>query len=332
MSAHAAPEIYGRAIVTLDLQSGDGDNVYYDVADAATVGTKRVEKRSKDGQSQLTSKGSYVGFRGTEAISPEMNVIYQLEYGVNVDNNVKNFAPRETFIGVEHARFGTLKAGRLNAIDSEIDHADVSRAGVLGGWGVLADFDGDRMNNAFTYVSPELHSTKALAMYVINEKTAGATQKEVFGIGAVHELNKQARGGVAYIKSGKFSSARVSGSYDVKPDITVGALYQNTKFETGSAEERVYRNAAESTFVISGKMKTATPWKPYAQLDLVQNAKGYKGLKRQRALVGATYAFNAKTTGHLYGAMLKDDTNEIGDTEYKAGVFSTPITDRKSVV
>lgn len=292
ISAQAAPTVYGKAFVTLDVDT-------VDTTDKATG-----VKTSTDGRAQLNSTGSRIGLKGSESVTANTDVVYQLEYRVDVDaDKGNNFSSRDTYIGVANKQFGTVIAGRLTAIDDYNNYANVLSGAVVGGDNVLASFNGPRANNAVAYISPSYNGLHFKGMYVLDENNATDTlDRDAFGVSAHFEpQGANYRGGVSYIQAGKSNKiARVSGAVDITPAVTVGALYQNHNF--GKNAEK------ENAIAVSGSFKTATPWTAYAQLDLVDNKGGVKDAESQRVAVGGKYAFNKAVTGHVYGAVLKDET------------------------
>lgn len=308
ISAQAAPTVYGKAFVTLDVDT-------VDTTDKATG-----VKTSTDGRAQLNSTGSRIGLKGSESVTANTDVVYQLEYRVDVDaDKGNNFSSRDTYIGVANKQFGTVIAGRLTAIDDYNNYANVLSGAVVGGDNVLASFNGPRANNAIAYISPNYNGLHFKGMYVLDEfKGAefdsltgerldgnGSTDtlaRDAFGVSAHFEpQGANYRGGVSYVQAGDTNKiARVSGAVDITPAVTVGALYQNHNF--GKNAEK------ENAIAVSGSFKTATPWTAYAQLDLVDNKGGVKDAESQRVAVGGKYAFNKAVTGHVYGAVLKDET------------------------
>lgn len=292
ISAQAAPTVYGKAFVTLDVDT-------VDTTDKATG-----VKTSTDGRAQLNSTGSRIGLKGSESVTANTDVVYQLEYRVDVDaDKGNNFSSRDTYIGVANKQFGTVIAGRLTAIDDYNNYANVLNGAVVGGDNVLASFNGPRANNAIAYISPNYNGLHFKGMYVLDENNATDTlDRDAFGVSAHFEpQGANYRGGVSYIQAGDTNKiARVSGAVDITPAVTVGALYQNHNF--GKNAEK------ENAIAVSGSFKTATPWTAYAQLDLVDNKGGVKDAESQRVAVGGTYAFNKAVTGHVYGAVLKDET------------------------
>ncbi len=321
-AAQAAPTVYGKAFLTADyVAGGDNDTT---VTDDTYVAGKRtahnVDKFSTDGASttSLNSTGSRIGLKGAEALTANTDLVYQLEYGVEVDsdNNAaeegrsqNQFYARDTYVGVANKHYGTFVAGRLTTIDDNINYANQASGGVLGGDDVLATFTAPRANNAFAYFSPDYNGMQFMAMYGIDsdQDVGGLADHDQYGVGVKYEPAGQAyRAGLTYITAGDALKAmRVSGDYKVNPAVTVGALYQNTDFDT---------NDNENAFTLSGAYKTATPWTVYAQGDVVSNVLGSNNADRQRFILGGKYAFNPATTGHIYGAYLNNDVTVTTDT------------------
>ncbi len=309
-AAQAAPTVYGKAFLTLDLNDGDTDsrtvttNRTLDAnggvtnAITTTSPTKRVPSAER---SQLNSIGSRIGLRGSEPLTDNTDVVYQLEYGIRADANTDQFFSRDTYLGLANKQYGTLLAGRLSAIDGRVDYANVTQGGVIGGDNVLASFDSPRANNAFAYVAPTYNDVTVSAMYVMDENNDTDTlNRDAFGLAAQYEPTAPYRAGVSYIQAGDFKAARISGAYDLTPATTIGALYQNTDYDSSDNE---------NAFTLSASHKVAqTPWTAYGQVDLVDNANGYANAERQRLVVGGKYAFNRATTGHIYGAYMKNES------------------------
>ena len=318
-AAQAAPTVYGKAYLTLDVNTGDTD-VTTTVNDAAG---KKVDSASgktsvkEEGRSKLNSNSSRVGFKGKEALTTNTDLVYQLEYGIKIDDNTQKeqFKSRDTYLGLSNAEYGTLVAGRLSAIDGKVDFANVSTGGVLGGNKVQATIDAKRANNSFAYFSPNYNGTQFMAMYVMDEnKDTDTFKRDAFGVAVKHETGPM-KVGASYLQAGDaLKAARVSGSYAVSPVATVGALYQMTDFNTDDNE---------NAFTISGEMKTATPWTAYAQGDVVSNVKGVKDDEKYRVVVGGKYAFNKATTGHIYGAYLNTESKNVESNGHGGKTLTT---------
>lgn len=268
-AAHAAPTVYGKALVTVDYSDFDDES-----------------------STQLNSTGR-IGFKGAEALTANTDVVYQLEYGIDVDaDEGENFRSRDTYIGLSNKQYGTLVAGRLSAIDDNINYVSQT-VGQYDSFNA-ASWDGERVNNAMAYFSPAYNGLQFMGMYAVEEDNASdlATDAEAFGVGVKYEpANQPFRAGATYIKSGDFNTTRLSGAYDLNNQIGLGALYQISDLDTSDKE-----NLA----AVSATYKTATPWTAYAQAEMTSNVGGVDGDDAQRSVLGGKYAFKANATGHVY--------------------------------
>ncbi|MDH2273464.1 porin [Moraxella porci] len=315
-AAQAAPTVYGKAFLTLDLKDGDTDVTVVNNATGVSRATS-ADWAGDATRSKLNSNSSRIGLRGSEPLTDNTDVVYQLEYGVKVDDNSTQFTSRDTYLGLSNKQYGTLLAGRLSAIDGRVDYANVTEGGVLGGGNVLASFDSPRANNAFAYVAPTYNDVTVSAMYVMDEYDFTNTRigpnnvvpvnRDIFGLAAQYEPTAPYRAGISYIQAGDaLKAVRLSGAYDLTPATTIGALYQHTDYDTSDNE---------NAFTLSASHKVAqTPWTAYGQVDLVDNYFGASNAERQRLAVGGKYAFNRATTGHVYGAYLNEEASVVNST------------------
>lgn len=283
-AAHAAPTVYGKALVTVD---------YSDFDDESTT--------------KLNSTTSRIGFKGAEALTANTDLVYQLEYGVEIDSDnggtVKGksqnqFYSRDTYLGLSNKQYGTLVAGRLSAIDDNINYVSQT-VGQYDGFNAVS-WDGERANNAMAYFAPTYNGFQFMGMYAMDENNSSDIDKNVetvfnggvWGAGLKYEpANQPFRAGATYIQSGDFNSIRVSGAYDLNNQIGLGALYQISDLDTSDKE-----NLA----AVSATYKTATPWTAYAQAEMTSNVGGVDGDDAQRLVLGGKYAFKANATGHVY--------------------------------
>ena len=326
-AANAAPTVYGKAYLTVDASNAK-----------ATSKSGIVQTKEDTNESGLNSNSSRIGLRGSEALTADIDVVYKLEYGINIDNgddtvsrvvgvkpkldksgnvvvdkgqvqyepdfeNEKikkdQFYARDTYLGLAHKQYGTLLAGRLTTIDDNVDFASVLEANNVADIGPT--FGAPRANNAFAYVSPERNGAQFLAMYAFDADTdkGSLADKDQYGIGATYSTGP-INAGASYIAYGKNNHLRLSGNYAVSPILTAGALYQISKFDEANSKK-------ENTLIVSGEMKTATPWTAYGQVTLVKNAAGVDGEKKMGVGVGGKYAFNKATTGHVYTGYINED-------------------------
>lgn len=299
-AAQAAPTVYGKAFLTLDVQDGNSNSA------------------AKDSRTQLNSNASRIGLKGSEALTQNTDLVYQLEYRVDIDSDAaRNWESRDTYLGLANKQYGTLVAGRLTTIDDYVDYANVTAGRPVGGDGVLASFSARRANNAFAYFSPERNGLQFMGMYALDEnKSTDNLKGDAFGVGVKYEpTNAPYKVGATYIKASQagakdknLQAIRVSGAYAASPVLTLGGLYQHTDRSTDDNE---------NAFTASANYKVAqTPWTTYGQLDFVDNYEGKKDAEVFRTVVGGKYVFNKATTGHIYGAYQRSEgTNLKADAD-----------------
>lgn len=299
-AVQAAPTVYGKVFLSLDIKDGN---------DPAKANT------DFDTRSKLNSNASRLGVKGSEALTNNTDVIYQLEYRLDTDTDgQRNWESRDTYLGLANKELGTLVAGRLTNLQEYINYANVTKGGVLGGDDPLSKFNGTRANNAFAYFSPSYEGVQFMGMYVLDENNDTDTLKrDAWGVGAKYEpANSPLKAGITYIKAGVNAtneatldqSVRGSVAYAVNPALTVAGQVQ---LADGLSSAAATKKEKESTYTISGSYKVAqTPWTAYAQADFVDNAEYFKDAEKQRLVIGSTYGFNKNATGHLYGAYMQE--------------------------
>lgn len=318
-SAQAAPTIYGKVFLTLDVKDGDSH-----AADA-------------NSRTRLNSNASRLGVKGSEALTSNTDLVYQLEYRLDTDTDgQRNWESRDTYLGLSNKQYGTLVAGRLTAIDDYINYAKVVSGGVVGGDDVLATFTGPRANNTFAYFSPDYQGLQLMGMYALDENNdTDSLGRDAWGVGAKYEpANMPIKAGLTYIKAGAEvakgtafeQSIRGSVAYAINPALTVAGQVQVAEGIATNSDKVIVgtKKEKEKVYTISGSYNVPqTPWTAYAQADYADNVAYIKDAERKRLAVGGKYAFNKNTTGHVYGAYMKSENVDIkaGSTENKADSY-----------
>lgn len=198
-----------------------------------------------DSSEYLSSNSSRIGFKGNAEVTEVLQLIWQIEATVNLDESGGQFATRNSFAGLKGA-YGTILAGRHDSPFKQL--------------GRTADLFGDRigdsrniiglntcgcdlrLDNVIIYTSPNL---KGLTLQAARTTRDGADDTDVTGASAVYR-NGNLLVGAAYEQHGTMltpvdsdgdeetdspsakgeSGVRVAGSYKVgKAKIT--GLYEN---------------------------------------------------------------------------------------------------------
>ena len=320
-AAHAAPTVYGKAFLTLDYVSTD-----YDAANKTDEDTFK-----------LTSNQSRIGFKGDDDLTDTTKLIYQLEYGIDVDadtNGKGQFYSLDTYVGLAHNTLGTLIAGRhdtpfkLAKGNADVFDANADTLGIYNpgprGYTNLGEY---RANNMVAYKSPTIVGmpvtfTAAVSLSEVDKDTdSPATEKDEGANGYSASLVYDQNG--VYLAAGydnnmgvEDTAWRLAGTVDMGKmnmvqGLTLGALYQNA--------DLFNENDDAKTWLISGKYAIAnTPWTAKAQY--INTDFGNNDISE--VAVGGEYAFNKATTGHIYAGQIsrdnyKDDTIVGTGIEYK---------------
>lgn len=320
-AAHAAPTVYGKVLLTGE---------YTDVDDKTAA--------NKDtSTTKLVSNSSRIGFKGEDDLTDTTKLVYQLEYGIDVDaasnqdskgKDKNQFYSRNTYIGLAHNTMGTLLAGRH----------DTPFKLAKGGVDVFNDYDNvglgnlmvgeTRANNVIAYKSPTLVGVPVtfMAAAVLSEedKDADVANTDIdegangYSASLAYDQNGVylAAGYDNNIRSSQTDSAwRLAGSVDMGkinmvPGLTLGALYQETDVADKPEDEK--------SWLVSGKYKIgATPWAVKAQYIDTSNRSGEKDKDATEVALGAEYTINKATKGHLYAAQI--DTDNVSDKTIVGG-------------
>ncbi len=317
--AQAAPTVYGKALLTAE---------YTDFNDKTAANKDTTTTK-------LVSNSSRIGLKGSEGLTANTDLVYQLEYGVDVDsdsNGKGQFYSRNTYLGVTNKQYGTLLAGRHDtpfkltkgSVDVFNDYDNVGLSNVMAGE--------TRANNVIAYKSPKLSTLPVTFMVATSLSESDNVARKVIGKKAngtpiLSELNPNHSGQSAsavYDENGVYLAAgydndvgvedqawRIAGSVDMGKmnmvnGLTLGALYQNADIFDAKDDEK--------SWLISGKYKIAsTPWAVKAQYIDTKNKGGVKDKDMTEVALGGEYTFNSNTKGHIYAAQI--DTKNVAKSD-----------------
>jgi len=157
-AAHAAPTVYGKVFLTADYTDTNYDDNY--LVNKGTTSAPNWVNPQDESAFKLNSNQSRIGFKGEDDLTDTTKLVYQLEYGIDVDADTNNgkgqFYSRNTYVGLAHNTLGTVLAGRhdtpLKLVQNKVDVFndslfDMANAGVSGE---------NRANNTLAYQSPAI--------------------------------------------------------------------------------------------------------------------------------------------------------------------------------
>jgi len=268
-------EIYGKAHVSADFVDNDTDS-----------------------ELAIASNSSRLGFKGVTEVNPDLNVVYQIESKIIVDEGGDNFAGRNTFVGLA-GDFGQVLVGNQDTPLKNVRNAfDIFGDTVADARNVAYEAN-RRAKNSIQYVSPSLNGLVASAMYA----TSYADYETVDGD----------------IEDNDYSLASVALGYSIG-DLEFSAGYEKADGDdndTVAADVRAYesdafRVAAGYTF---GAIRLGAMFDRYeegsADGDRDRDAWGLNG----------AYKFGANTLKLQY--MVADDwsdTDDSGASQWSLGL------------
>src|SRR5258708_3440775 len=124
-------ELYGKAYPELGRQKGSGATAagtpgLATFAGAPTGNSNIIERN------EMESSNSRFGIRGHEKLGGGLRAVFQLETQFLLDSNTTAFAQRDSWVGLQHAAWGTIKLGRFYTPCKEYED-DISFLGVSSG-------------------------------------------------------------------------------------------------------------------------------------------------------------------------------------------------------
>lgn len=338
-AAQAAPTIYGKAFVTADYVNAESDTNY----NLATNERADYLTDYDENTVQINSHSSRIGLKGSEALSANTDVVYQLEYGIGVDGDSNTLKSRDTYVGVVNKDFGEFRVGRNSSVLGYVNNVTVNE----GFWDNLGDsklesekelralnmLDDSRQSNSIVWIAPKYQGlpVELALQYASDEKFTdskngyGASlmfdQGTGFTAGLAYSKDMDARNKIDYIdpvlgyingvnRGGDVIRGTVTadlGKYVAYP-VTVGAMYQQTDYDFAGSDK-------EKGLVLSGEMglnNFAKPASVYLQYNKTDNLNGFSDAESDQIVLGGKYMFKKNMIAHAYVGQNSADYVRVG--------------------
>ncbi len=309
-TVQAAPTVYGKAFVTAN---------YIDIElsrQSIDLPNNTVEIDEDKNSLQVSSHSSRLGFKGSEAITDNTNVIYQLEYGIKIDDSGSSnvgLKSRDTYLGLTNKDYGQFRFGRNYSVTDYINNVTVNEgywdnigSSSLGNEGTLSEAltltDGERINNSIVWIAPKYNDLPLkLALQYGADETFSDDNSSGYGASLMFDPGNGFTAGVAYDKDmstkGEIlrGSASVNLSKYVAYPVTLGTLYQQVDFDSSDDVEKGLVVSAEM-----GLTNFARPASIYLQYDKTENLNGLNGNDSDQVVLGGKYLFKDNIIAHAY--------------------------------
>lgn len=293
---------------------------------------------------QVSSYASRFGVKGSETLSPSLDVIYGIEWAMSGDTagGASDLTPRNRFVGLKHKSFGTVKLGALDTnlknVQGKVDLFNDTRADISDGSGLI--FAGEtRASNVIAYESPKLAEAVSFNLQFIPGEASGVGAVPVNqynglldgvsasvaydkdGLYLALGYDKEVAGNLGLVVSnvGRRDSVRLAASYKVA-DLTIGALLQQS---TAVNDPAVAAGTAEkeTAYLLNAAYKIdKTTLK--AQFSTAENDAAANADERSRFAVGADYALSKQTKAYGYYTSYDKETGLVaGEASSKVLAF-----------
>jgi predicted porin len=315
-TANAAPTVYGKAFITTD---------YIDTELNIRASDAPFENLNTNNDSlQINSNSSRLGFKGSEAATANTDVIYKLEYSIDVDGDRGTLNARDTYLGLDNEQYGQFRFGRNYSVtDYVLNDAYVTQgywdnigSSSLNG-GTIAEAltltDGGRVNNSIIWFAPKYNDLPLqLTVQYGADETFSDDGDSGFGAALNYNAGTGIGAGIALDSDMSIDGDILRGvvsvdmSKFINMPITTSVLYQQADYDNRDTEDGLIVSAS------MGLSNFARPASVYVQFDKTDNLSGLSGNDSTQLVVGGTYAVKDNMNAHLYAgynsADLDNDT------------------------
>lgn len=315
-AANAAPTIYGKAFVGMDYVNTEID------------GAGNLDR--DDSSVEVNSYSSRIGFKGSEAVTANTDVIYQLEYGVAIDGEDRNFSSRDTFLGFDNKDYGQFRFGRNTSVVDYVNNVVVSDNGYWDNLGssTLEEnqkgsnmVDSGRINDSVIWIAPKYNNLPLdIALMYKADESSTSSDSDGFAASAMFDAGTGFTAGLAYDKDVNLTGDLIRGTATVDLGkfvaypVTLGALYQVADFDATDEDEK--------GLVVSAKMglnNFAKPAAVYVQYNKTDNLLGVNNADSDQIVVGGEYAYKPNMIAHAYVGQNSAERGGIDADLFAAG-------------
>ncbi|ABE75654.1 porin [Psychrobacter cryohalolentis] len=326
-AANAAPTVYGKAFVAMDYVNAEFDGPAGNMYDEDTV--------------EINSHASRLGFKGSEAMTANTDVIYQLEYGTKVDGDKNGFTNRDTFLGVNNKQFGEFRVGKNQSTLARIDNVVVNQ-GYFDNLGTTQNenevvealnmADSNRIASSIIWTAPKYNGLPLQLSAMYSSDDVNGNDNSGFGVAMLFDQGTGFTAGVAYDKDQNIlgdiirGTATVDLSKFIAAPVTLGALYQVADYDGLDRNGKITGAEKEKGLVISAEMPLANFARPasiYTQYNKTDNLNGFDNADSDQIVVGGKYMYKDNIIAHAYAGMNKADNVNYA---YKATPNATSYT------
>lgn len=305
-AANAAPQVYGTAFLAADYVNAEFDGPAGNMYDEDTL--------------EINSHSSNIGVKGSEAITPNTDIIYRLEYGTSIDGDSNGFKNRDTYLGVNNKQFGEFRVGKNQSTLDKINNVITADSGYWDNLGqtknerevvsALNMADSNRIPSSVIWTAPKYDGLPLQLSAMYSSDDANGNDNSGFGVAALFDQGTGFTAGVAYDKDQNIRGDIIRGTATVDlgkfvaAPVTLGALYQVADYDYDRSTKK------EKGLIVSAQMPLtnfARPATIYTQYNKTDNLDGLDNADSNQIVVGGKYFYKNNIIAHAYAGMNKAD-------------------------
>lgn len=311
------PTPFGRMFIVTDYSKGEFK------PNNTTADPNLRREGSYDGSTvSINTYKSTAGFRGSETMTENTDVVYQFQFAISLDGNERvSLASRSNYLGLKNKDLGTLRLGRYWTPIDLINNVVVTK----GYWdnlgrNALSNQEREvralnmtetipRISNAAFWTSPKFENLplEMFVMYKADEDLVGSSdESEGYGGYVTYDQDKGLIASLAFDKNLEIEGEVIRGTatYDMSHisdvPVTLGLLYQQADYDD--------RSVTEDGFIVSAKLKLdnfSRPAAVYAQYNQGNDLAGIKDAESNQYVIGGEYYFKENVIAHAYAGYNK---------------------------
>mgnify|MGYP003424310604 FL=1 len=324
-AANAAPTVYGKAFLALDYVNAEFDS--------------RIPGGDIDEDTlEINSHASRIGFKGSEAMTANTDVIYQLEYGTSVDGDNDTFTNRDTYLGINNKQFGEFRVGKNQSTLDRVNNVITADSGYWDNLGnnemeddvveALNMADSSRINSSIIWTAPKYNNLPLELSAMYSSDDDNFNNDAGFGVAMMFDQGTGFTAGLAYDKDQNISGDIIRGTATVDlgkyiaAPVTLGALYQVADYDYSNRDTKKEKGLIVSAAM--GLSNFARPASIYAQYNKTDNLNGWNDANSDQIVVGGKYFFKDNIIMHAYAGMNSADNLRSVNIDGDNVVYGAP--------
>jgi predicted porin len=256
---------------------------------------------------QLSSTGSRIGFKGAEDLGGGLSAIWQIESGVNLDEQNGTLASRNSFVGLKGG-FGTVLAGNHDTPLKLVGRAvDLFGDTMADSRNVMGGGSDTRAQNVVAYISPDFTGMTFAAAYStefsgVNGTEGDSIDSSVYNLNATY-TNGPLFLGAAFGDGDGHEAADLGAHWRLAAGYTFGNFKVVGQYDSLEDETAAVGNGDYEAWMVGAAY---TMGSAVLKANYMTGEFDTSGVEREQWTIGADYNLSKRTSVY---ALYADGSN-----------------------